>query len=41
MVTLAEYQAFLKDEITVDAKKEKELYLNDALGKVIEGLDEG
>ena len=41
MVTLVKYQGSFKDEMKLDGEEEKELYLNDALKEVIEGLDEG
>jgi len=41
VITLVKCYAFFEDEIEVNGKEEKEVYLNDALEEVIEGLEEG
>ena len=41
MVTLAEFQASFEDEMEVDAEEGKEMYLNETLEEIVEGLDEG
>ena len=41
MITLADFQAYVEEEMEEEGEGEKELYLNEPLEEVMEGPDEG